>query len=170
MSSADVASRPRLAWNIQQAQGQTHVTLAGEIDENTDFSQLLNQLAGDTVFDLRGVRRINSCGVREWVTFFRQLGQRVRSVTFVACSPAVVVQLSMIHNFRGPARIASFMAPYVCEKCNLEEEKLLSVAEHFPQGSRSQLPGFSCKRCGQAMVFDDMRERYLCFLDEENER
>jgi anti-anti-sigma regulatory factor len=158
----------RLAWSVQRSTGQTHVTMTGEVDENSDFRQLLEQLSGDTVFELRAVSRINSCGVREWVTFFRDLGRKVKSVTFVGCSPAIVTQLGMIHNFRGPARIASFMAPYACEKCNFEEEKLLSVQEHFSGASRN-LPEFKCGRCGQPMIFDDMPDRYLSFLDDTGE-
>jgi hypothetical protein len=43
------------------------VEFFGEIDENADFAELRRRLKGPVVFHLAEVRRINSCGVREWV-------------------------------------------------------------------------------------------------------
>jgi hypothetical protein len=116
-------------------------------------------------FHLGGIRRINSCGVREWVNFVRDLPE-VTKLTFTHCSTAIVTQLNMIYNFRGSARILSFYAPYVCESCNVESDKLLDVETQFPQGNIDQVPEFACERCRQPMEFDDLPERYLSFLME----
>ena len=69
--------------------------------------------------------------MREWVNFVREL-EGVRTLWFSRCSPPVVLQLNTIYNFRGRARVSSFLAPYVCEACHGDEYKLLDVAEHFP--------------------------------------
>lgn len=108
------------------------------------------------------MRRINSCGVREWVNFVRDL-PHVTDLSFSHCSPAIVTQLNMIYNFRGNARIRSFYAPYVCEKCGQEEEKLVDVSA---QGGGQVIPSFACSQCGATMEFDDLPERYLSFLAE----
>src|SRR5215470_6059192 len=124
-----------LSWHIQSRPGTTFVEFFGEIDENVDFTELRHRLKGPMVFDLARVRRINSCGVREWVNFVRDLGRIVEPpapLTFVACSPAIVTQLNMIYNFRGQATVQSFLAPYVCSSCETEEEKLLDVGAHCP--------------------------------------
>ena len=102
--------------------------------------------------------------MREWVNFVREL-PAVRTLFFARCSPVVVLQLNTIYNFRGRARVSSFMAPYVCEACHGDEYKLLDVAEHFPD-RRAHVPAFRCKRCGGVMVFDELPERYLSFLSE----
>jgi hypothetical protein len=154
-----------LAWRIKERPGFTTVEFTGEIDENADFVELRRQLKGTVVFKLGEVRRINSCGVREWVNFVRDLPD-VADLTFSHCSPAIVTQLNMIFNFRGTAKVRSFYAPYICESCNLEEEKLLDVETDFPNRQTERVPEHACAKCGEPMEFDDLPERYLSFLME----
>ena len=104
----------------------TTVEFVGEIDENADFADLRRRLRGPVAFQLGEVRRINSCGVREWVNFVRDL-PHVTDLSFSHCSPAIVTQLNMIYNFRGRAKIRSFYAPYVCDACGREEEQLIDA-------------------------------------------
>lgn len=154
-----------LSWRIKERPGFTTVEFSGEIDENADFTELRRRLAGSVVFHLADVRRINSCGVREWVNFVRDI-PNVTDLTFTHCSPAIVTQLNMIYNFRGKAKVRSFYAPYLCESCQREEEKLLDVQSQFPNGELDELPEFSCSNCSEPMEFDDLPERYLSFLTE----
>ncbi|RMH44608.1 MAG: hypothetical protein D6689_02025 [Deltaproteobacteria bacterium] len=167
---ADRLTRPEadsvaLSWRIKERPGFTTVEFFGEIDENADFSELRRRLRGNVVFHLAEVRRINSCGVREWVNFVRDL-PGVTELTFTHCSPAIVTQLNMIYNFRGNAKVRSFYAPYVCENCGREEEKLLDVQSQFPGGNIGSVPEFTCDNCSTQMEFDDLPERYLSFLTE----
>jgi hypothetical protein len=163
MTTADTrAPEPvALSWRIKERPGLTTVDFVGEIDENADFAELRRRLRGAVAFQLGEVRRINSCGVREWVNFVRDL-PHVTDLSFSHCSPAIVTQLNMIYNFRGNARIRSFYAPYVCEQCGQEEEKLVDVPTH----GRQEIPVFACSQCGATMEFDDLPERYLSFLAE----
>jgi anti-anti-sigma regulatory factor len=154
-----------LSWRIKERPGFTTVEFTGEIDENTDFSELSSRLSGNVVFHLGGVRRINSCGVREWVNFVRDL-PNVNELTFSHCSPAIVTQLNMIYNFRGGAKLRSFYAPYICEDCDIEEEKLLDVDSQFGPGKELEVPEFNCERCSEPLEFDDLPDRYLAFLSE----
>lgn len=165
MSTKVHADSSALSWRIEERPGFTIVNFCGEIDENADFSELRRRLKGSVVFRLEEVRRINSCGVREWVNFVRDLPS-ITDLTFTHCSPAIVTQLNMIYNFRGDAKVRSFYAPYVCEHCSTEEEKLLDVETQFPGGRVEDVPVFECERCHQGMEFDDLPERYLSFLME----
>jgi DNA-directed RNA polymerase subunit RPC12/RpoP len=164
MTTADVRGPEpvALSWRIKERPGLTTVEFVGEIDENADFVELRRRLRGTVAFQLAEVRRINSCGVREWVNFVRDL-PLVTDLSFSHCSPAIVTQLNMIYNFRGNARIRSFYAPYVCEKCGQEEEKLVDVPG---QHGGNVIPSFACSQCGATMEFDDLPERYLSFLAE----
>ena len=164
-----------LSWRIKERPGHTLVEFHGEIDEHADFGELRRRLRGALVFDLGEVRRINSCGVREWVNFVRDLAPApgnasgVTDLVFTHCSPAIVTQLNMIYNFRGQAKVRSFLAPYVCQGCDREEDKLLDVQTHFagPGPARSRRPPeFTCEKCGGTMEFDDLPERYLSFLND----
>jgi ABC-type transporter Mla MlaB component len=161
------ASGSPLTWKLESRAGGTLAHLAGEINENADLIELRRQLRGDVELDLEGVTRVNSCGVREWVNFVRALDGHVDGLQFARCSPTVVLQLNTIFNFRGRARVVSFLAPYVCEVCHVDEYRLLVVAEHFPDRAHPHVPAFRCGRCGGVMIFDELPERYLSFLIEE---
>jgi hypothetical protein len=155
-----------LSWQVEAAGGERlRVQLRGEINENADFTELGRQLRGDVTLLLDGITRINSCGVREWVNFVRDLN--VDSLVFARCSPTVVTQLNAIYNFRGAAQVESFLAPYVCETCHVDEYKLLLTVEHFPDAHMRHVPAFRCARCGGVMTFDELPERYLAFLGEK---
>lgn len=164
MEASTRADPVALSWRIKERPGFTTVEFTGEIDENADFGELRRRLKGPVVFHLAEVRRINSCGVREWVNFVRDL-PGVTELTFTHCSPAIVTQLNMIYNFRGAAKVRSFYAPYVCDGCGHEDEKLLDVQTQFPSGA-GKVPDYVCDQCGAAMEFDDLPERYLSFLAE----
>jgi hypothetical protein len=154
-----------LSWQVEADAGERlRVQLRGEINENADFTELGRQLRGDVTLFLDGITRINSCGVREWVNFVREL--QVDSLVFARCSPPVVNQLNAIYNFRGVAQVESFLAPYVCETCHVDEYKLLQTADHFPDDAL-HVPAFRCARCGGIMTFDELPERYLAFLGEK---
>jgi anti-anti-sigma regulatory factor len=165
MSASNSDAQAPLSWRVKERAGFTTVEFVGEIDEHSDFAELGRGLHGSVVFNLGGVRRINSCGVREWVQFVATL-PGVSDLVFTHCSPAIVNQLNMIYNFRGSAKIRSFFAPYVCERCNAEEEKLLEAQTHFPAHDTSTVPEFKCERCSNLMELDDIPERYLGFLTE----
>jgi hypothetical protein len=155
-----------LTWRIKERPGFTTVSFVGEIDENADFAELRRKLKGTVEFNLGEVRRINSCGVREWVNFVRDLPQ-VTELAFTHCSPAIVTQMNMIFNFRGRAKVRSFLAPYVCDSCNHEQEQLLDVQTHFRGRDFRTMPEFKCEKCSAPMEFDDLPERYLSFLMEQ---
>jgi len=150
---------PAMTWQVVDGGA---IELAGEIDERVDFAPLAAKLAGHVVFDLSRIRRINSQGVRAWIDFLRDAP--VRTLVFRKCSPAVITQVNMIANFRGPATIESFLAPYVCEACEAELEHLIDVADHRRRAAG--IPEVACPECGAAMAFDDVAERYFSFLSD----
>ncbi len=154
-----------LSWRIKERADFTTVEFSGEIDKNTDFSELSTRLQGHVVFHLQQVHRINSCGVREWVNFVREL-PNVEELTFSHCSPAIVAQLNMIYNFRGAAKLRSFYAPYICDTCNIEVTKLLDIETSFPNRGENEPPEFNCERCSKPLEFDDLPDHYLAFLAE----
>ncbi|HET6612652.1 MAG TPA: hypothetical protein VFG83_11720 [Kofleriaceae bacterium] len=152
-----------LSWRIKERPSFTSVELSGELDENADFAELRRRLQGAVVFHLAGIGRINSCGVREWVRFVRDL-PNVTDLVFTHCSPSIVSHLNMIYNFRGPATVRSFFAPYLCDSCGHEEEKLIDVKAQIERGDVLSPPAIACGACGEAMELDDLPERYLSFL------
>ena len=154
--------RSALSWRFKRRPGFTLVELSGTLNENTDLSPLVAQLSGMVVLHLAEIRRINSNGVREWVNFVRDVS-RSTDLTLTHCSVAVVQQLNAIFNFRGQARVRSFFAPYRCETCHHEEDRLFQVATLLEE-PQHDLPRAPCGRCGGALELDEVPERYLAFL------
>lgn len=111
--------------------------MLGDFDETADLRDLAAVLRGRIAIDLGGVRRFSSAGVREWIHFVRSLPQGT-DLSLVGCSPASVTQLNLIDNFRGPARVESFWAPYSCTACGAERQVLLEA--RAATGSGQGLP------------------------------
>ncbi len=139
----------------------------GILDEHSP--PVLNDLADrigkapQATLDTGGVKRINSLGVRAWVEFMKKLAGK--QVGFRRCSPAFVDQLNSISEFRGGAKIESFLAPYVCESSGAVFYEELTVGKDIKKGDFAALNGRPCKVCPKPLVFDDLPERYLLFLD-----
>lgn len=135
--------------------------LVGVIDENADLS-FFSRLRGHVQVCMRGVRRINSFGVRSWIDAIRKVPDGT-SLEFVECPPPVIDQMNMVAGFLGRAgTVSSFYAPMVCETCDLEEDRLFQVAECRQKGGK--LPIAKCPRCGEPMEVDDLEEQYLLFV------
>jgi hypothetical protein len=147
--------RDRGVFNAQVRRGE--VTLTGVIDENADLSFLERLPAGKVTVNLRGVRRINSYGVRIWLENIRRVPEAVQ-LQFVELPPPIVDQANMLHGFLGRGRVMSFLVPYVCERCRQYREELLTSEECR---GRSSLPVVACPSCSGAMEVDDVEEQYL---------
>jgi hypothetical protein len=153
---------PPLTWRVTARPGGagTLVVFHGELNEDVDLSGLSDGLRGAVEFDLGSVQRVNSGGVREWIRFVRDL-PAVTELVFSRCSPPVVLTLSMIANFRGPATVRSFFASYCCLDCDRDEHHLVDVAADCPDGRLDRMPAFPCSECGEPMELNDLPDRFV---------
>jgi eukaryotic-like serine/threonine-protein kinase len=135
--------------------------LAGVIDESADLA-FLERLSGSVRLNMRGIRRINSYGVRAWIEAVRRVPEGV-SLELVECPPSVIDQINMVAGFTGRGKVSSFYAPMICDECGCEKEELFLV-EDFRRERR--LPAVKCPRCGAGMQVDDLEEQYLLFARE----
>jgi hypothetical protein len=142
-----------------EATGTWH--LAGVIDESADLT-FLEQLVGPVRLNMRGIRRINSYGVRAWIEAVRRVPSGV-ALELVECPPSVIDQINMVAGFAGRGRVVSFLAPMICESCGNEKEQLF-LTEDYRRERR--LPDVRCPRCAAAMQVDDLEEQYLLFARE----
>jgi anti-anti-sigma regulatory factor len=97
----------QLSWQIRKKADHTLVVFQGDIDERAQLEEL-SFLEGRAVFDLGGIRRLNSEGIRRWVNFIRRL-EPLDGVAFVRCSVSFIMQASIISNLIGHAEIRSFL-------------------------------------------------------------
>lgn len=158
-----MSGRSAFTIEVTSRDGAHHVTLGGVIDENADLAPLA-ALAGPAVeVSMRGVRRINSFGVRAWIDVVRRIPQST-ALTFVQCPPPVVDQCNMVAGFLGHGQLVSFFAPMVCSECDEQIDQLFATAACRANGGR--LPPTPCPRCGRPMEVDDLEEQYLLFVRE----
>lgn len=132
-----------------EKRGDIHY-LEGHIDEYADFSELLQQ-SEPLKLNLKGIVRLNSVGVRNLLTFIRDWGEK--QIVYIECPDVVMDQLSMVKDLMGfnkkIADVESFLAPYVCESCEREEEFLVQVSDLRAKGLK--LEDKKCPNCSGDM-------------------
>lgn len=148
---------------VAEGEGGKTIRLYGVIDEHADLS-FMHTLRGSVRFSLRGVRRINSFGVRAWIDAIRRVPAEC-SFELVECPPPVVDQLNMVAGFVGRGRVTSFFAAMRCEKCDRELDHLFAVADI--KKNHNKLPRVDCPSCRQPMEVDDLEDQYLMFVREQ---
>jgi DNA-directed RNA polymerase subunit RPC12/RpoP len=142
------------------------VKISGTIDENFTFDDEVAKFNDEVEIDLRGVERINSCGVREWIKAILKTNARIH---FVNCSSVIVAQFSMIPEFLGNNGVVdSFETQFVCDHCGHEESKILVVGKDIQPGQEiyEEGPELACSECGEMMECDHNPELYFSFLSE----
>jgi hypothetical protein len=156
-------NRASFQIEVRDAGDRTVLMVNGIIDENADLSPLLGLPTKPTEINLKGVRRINSFGVRAWIDMVRRV-PITTSLTFVQCPPPVIDQCNMVAGFLGHGVLKSFFAPMTCEECDEQVDQLFETERCRANGGK--LPPTPCPRCGRNMEVDDLEEQYLLFVRE----
>lgn len=164
---AGTPKKTRLNAIVRPGNGWTAVRLTGVIDEHNGLRQLTDRLSTPLLLvDLSGIARINSVGVRDWVTWLSDLKKRgVRPVLF-DCPPGIMEQVNLVRNFAAGCTIETFFAPYYCDTCDTEENYSLDTFELLAAETRLA-PEFKCDRTDCKMALDDVEENYFAFLEDQ---
>lgn len=167
--SLDDAAKQTLArltqWEIVDDTARTRVVLKGDFTEATSFDELLPAMVGRVDFDMAQVRYMNSLGVRAWCEFLK--AAPIQGYEFHACSIPFILQASMVEDVVGRGTVTSFFAPYHCQSCDHQEERLLQSAAVLAAGVEP--PVFTCPACSAQLTFDDLPERYFAFLQRDSD-
>lgn len=154
----------RLTVDIEEIQDISHVHLSGFIDEENSLAKVSEKIKGKVVvINTAGVKRINSCGVRDWVRWVEKLGQRGSQVYFTECSTSIMSQVNTTKNFTGSGRIISFFTPYFCTNCSEERDLLLDMNDVVSQG-KARAPHRRCSTCDHVLEFNDAEIFYFSFF------
>jgi serine/threonine-protein kinase len=152
---------------VSQRTGARLVRLNGILDEKFDreaMGKALADSADPVVFDLDGIRRVTSFGVREWILALQALP--TDHYYFIHCRPSVVAQLNLVSNFSGCGQVVSIYCPYVCSQCEKSFEVLLDLRTHRDRARRGAPLSASCPDCKAPASFDDSPESYFSFCEE----
>lgn len=155
-----------ISIQIVQKNGWDNVNYAGPIDADAEvhLTQLLPKLGKQIVFNFKNVTAVNSCGVRSWINFMRELQKDQRSIVFDECTGEIVMQINMIPSFKGNANIRSVYGSFACEGCGHEEDILFEAGKNLPKSPDAGLAAVKCKACGAEMELEEMEEEFFAFL------
>ncbi|MCC6751354.1 MAG: anti-sigma factor antagonist [Deltaproteobacteria bacterium] len=155
----------RLGVEVTDTEGVNLIRLSGVIDEDNDLLEITKQVKRPTVLiNTSDVERINSCGVRDWVTWLGELQRQGCTIFLLECSPAIMTQVNLVNNFVGNGIIASFYAPYFCSSCESDKMLLINVEDAL-KGLPFHAPTCRCDQCDHTMEFDDIESSYFGFLN-----
>ncbi len=147
-------------FEMTEIQNATRVNLIGIIDEDTDFSTLLKLKNSPVIFNFKEVTSINSCGIRTWVNFIKELTGS--TLEFTECPPLIVRQMNMVPSFIGNATVNSVFVPYVCDGCDHEQNLLVSVTDYKKGGPIAET--IQCENCkSEEMEMDGNAKQYFAF-------
>ncbi len=135
--------------------------LKGVINEFAKFDPLFEFKGASMILNLKDVTRINSTGVREWITAIEKVEPSIEMI-FEECPPVVVYQMTMIPNFTSRVKVKSVYAPHYCEEGDIQKDFLIEMSEYDREEG---LPEFWCEEYDAPYVFDDDEESYFYFVD-----
>ena len=153
-----------ITLQIVQQNGWDHVFYMGPINEESEvhLSPLLKTLGTNCVFHFKQVANVNSCGVRAWINFMREV-EKNRQIVFEECTPEIVMQMNMIPSFKGKAAVKSVFGSYGCESCGTHKWVLFEAGRNLPTEEGAELPPVKCEKCGQDMEMEEMEDEFFSF-------
>ena len=149
---------------IESEDGVDKLSYVGPINEEAEvhLGDLIDKIGNVCEVNFSKVEYVNSCGVRSWINFMRDLGKE-RKLSFVECTPEIVLQINMIPSFRGTASIDSVFASYECTSCGNIEQVLFEAGKNLPGPDFEELDEVKCGKCGQVMEMEEIEEEYFSF-------
>lgn len=154
-----------ISIQLSQKDGADIVRYIGPINEEAEvhLAQLAPKLGKKCIINLSQVAYVNSCGVRSWINFMREVDKN-RDIVFEECTSEIVMQINMIPSFQGKAKVLSVFASYCCDKCSHRENVLFESGKNMPTSSDFELPEQKCKKCGSPMEMEELEDEFFGFL------
>lgn len=142
------------------------LTYIGPINEDSEvhLPPLLQSLGPKVIVNFNQVENVNSCGVRAWITFMRDL-EKGRQIVFEECTPEIVSQINMIPNFKGKADIQSIYGNYTCPECGNHQRHLFVKGKNLPASSDAGVEEVACSQCKKKTELDELEEEYFAWVE-----
>jgi hypothetical protein len=142
------------------------LSLFGMINEDAEvhLPKLLQTLGAKVIVNFANVSNVNSCGVRAWITFMRDL-EKGRSLVFEECTPEIVSQINMIPNFRGKALVQSVYGSYTCPNCGNAQRHLFINGQNLPTSAMDGGGDIPCSKCGKTTEMDEIESEFFAWVE-----
>ncbi|HLE09883.1 MAG: hypothetical protein A2504_10805 [Bdellovibrionales bacterium RIFOXYD12_FULL_39_22] len=140
------------------------ITIGGAVDEDVRFPQLTLSAVKKIVFDFKELNLINSCGIREWVVWLRNIPASIE-VLYRNCPRILIEQINMIEGLM-PANgyIESFYLPYYCEECDKQTMLLCERGKDYTRSGMETKEFVPCSKCQGNSEIDVIESKYLKFI------
>ena len=153
--SSETLEYGKLTFEIDQNTDQATIKIKGNIDEDFIAKDLLAKNITQYIFDMEKVKMINSCGIREWISFIEATGDDSK-LTYVNCPQVVIQQMNIVDGFLSKnAQVITFFAPYYNEDEDEEILKLLNTADI----KDNKAPEY------ENLEFDAIEKQYFNFIN-----
>jgi ABC-type transporter Mla MlaB component len=142
------------------------LSLFGPINEDAEvhLPKLIQALGKNVIINFKQVESVNSCGVRAWITFMREI-EKDRSIIFEECTPDIVSQMNMIPNFKGKAVVQSVYASYTCSSCGHSQRTLFEKGKNLPTSAADGGGEVKCEKCGKPTEMDEIEEEFFAWVE-----
>ncbi|MCB0340679.1 MAG: hypothetical protein H6626_13280 [Pseudobdellovibrionaceae bacterium] len=153
-------------FSVSQSQEGNDVVLTfqGQIDEDANFQSASGVSGSSIILNLDGVTAINSCGIREWIKWLKELPSGA-SITYKNCPKVIVDQINMVAGFLPDnAKVDSFYVPYYCEESGNEKMVLFTSGKEFNGDSVNPPDSVVDDETGDEMEMDVIESKYFKFL------
>ena len=145
----------------------TKIFLSGSIDEESEshLAEIAEKAQENCIFNLKNLEGLNSLGVKNWVSFFRNfhIGRNLR---FEECPSYFILQVNMIPQLIGSAAIDSFFSDLYCPNCD-NEMSLLFYTDKDYQTLCQEMTTVRCEDCQEVMKLGEDIEVFLEFLNRD---
>ena len=148
----------------QLIDGQVVIAIAGNIDEDSNFSNHKLNDDKEIILDLEHVTSINSCGIREWINWLKDASNT--KLVFKKCPKVIIDQINMVSGFLPEkARVESFYVPYYSEDTGEEKLVLFTHGKEFTDNSVNAPETITDNESGDELEIDVVETKYFRFLN-----
>jgi hypothetical protein len=152
-------------WQLGRADeldGRQTVALSGLIGGPADLHPL-KSLRGLVDYRLHDLERLGADGVQVWLDFARAVSGQQR-IRLFECPVWFVQQATLIPNLTEGQEVVSLLAPYACDRCGLDQDRLIDVARDLDGGKRRVAPELSCVVCEGPLALAEPAEVYFAMF------
>jgi hypothetical protein len=137
-----------LSSNFQKKSDGTW-TIIGNVDELSDYSDILADNSKDLCLDLANLKNITSHGIRSWVRMIESIQNR--NIQFVRCTAVFLDAIDMLPRIlpkkSGTKSIKSLMISFHCDHCDKNLTKEIDRSAFVPGKLDAITAGVACPRC-----------------------
>jgi len=176
MSAKVLLKYPKFTLSMEPAQGKSGVSVLkfdGYLNEAVPLAAAAKPLLESdpwTVeysFDTTLLNKINSVGLRQWISFVSAV-EKERLLRFsVLSEPIVEAADAVISALGGPkTQVEAIAVPYFCGACDLREVDFVPTSKLEIKPGVFSAPDKKCAKCGKPMSLDALEEEYfICLKD-----